>query len=201
LTTTTGAPPRRHASSEARRAQILTAALRCFSEKGYHEATMDDLAREAGLSKGSLYWHFKSKAEVFAGLSGAYSLELVQAWDALAASHRGGVIALMGRIGEVSIETLAAQGELLRAWAEFIVHREVQESFADIYRESRRRLGEWIRRGIDAGELRAVDPESLAASLTALIEGLLIQTLVDPAFDVRRHWRVGWDVFARGIAA
>ncbi|MBW2372794.1 MAG: helix-turn-helix transcriptional regulator, partial [Deltaproteobacteria bacterium] len=72
---------RRRASPEARRAQILEAALRCFSEKGYHEATMDDLAREAGLSKGSLYWHFKSKAQVFAGLLAAYTLELFQAWE------------------------------------------------------------------------------------------------------------------------
>jgi TetR/AcrR family acrAB operon transcriptional repressor len=192
---------RRHASSEARRAQILTAALRCFSEKGYHEATMDDVAREAGLSKGSLYWHFKSKGEVFAGLSGAYSLELVQAWDALAADHQGGVVDLLGRVGAVSIEVITAHGELLRAWAEFIVHREVQEQFAGIYRETRRRLGAWIRQGIADGELRPADPESLAASLTALIEGLLIQTLVDPDFDVRRHWRVGWDAFARGIAA
>lgn len=201
MTTATKTRNRRHASPEARRAQILAAALRCFSEKGYHEATMDDLAREAGLSKGSLYWHFKSKGEVFAGLSAAYALELVRGWDALAASHQGGVIELMRRIGDVSIETLSAQGELLRAWAEFIVHREVQESFADIYRESRRRLAGWIQEGISAGELQPADPESLAASLTALIEGLLIQTLVDPAFDVRRHWRVGWDAFARGIAA
>ncbi len=200
MTPATGARPRRHASPEARRAQILAAALRCFSEKGYHEATMDDLAREAGLSKGSLYWHFKSKSEVFAGLSDAYALELVQAWDALATSHDGGTIELLGRVGELSIETLTSHGELLRAWAEFIVHREVQESFAAIYRESRGRLGEWIRRGIDAGELRPVDPESLAASLTALVEGLLLQTLVDPDFEVRRHWRAGWTALARGIA-
>ena len=192
---------RRHASPEARRAQILAGALRCFSQKGYHEATMDDVAREAGLSKGSLYWHFKSKGEVFAGLSGVYALELVQAWDALAEEHQGGIIELLGRVGAVSIDVITAQGELLRAWAEFLVHREVQEIFAGIYRDSRRRLGEWIREGIAAGELRAVDPESLAASLTALIEGLLIQTLVDPEFDVHRHWRVGWDAFARGIAA
>ena len=85
--------------------QILEAALRCFSQKGYHEATMDDLAREAGLSKGSLYWHFKSKAEVFAGLLAAYTLELFQAWEREAQAYEGGsVIALLGRIGELSLE-------------------------------------------------------------------------------------------------
>lgn len=195
-----GARNRRHAPPEARRAQILAAALRCFSEKGYHEATMDDVARAAGLSKGSLYWHFPSKAEVFAGLAGAYALELMAAWDALAAEHRGGAVELLGKLGDASIEVITAQGELLRAWAEFIVHREVQESFAGIYRASRRRLSGWIAEGIERGELRPLEPDSLAASLTALIEGLLIQNLVDPAFDVRRHWRVGWDAMVEGIA-
>jgi len=193
---------RRRASPEARRAQILEAALRSFSEKGYHEATMDDLAREAGLSKGSLYWHFKSKAEVFAGLLAAYTLELFQAWEREADAYEGGsVIALLGRIGELSLEHIGGQTALLRAWAEFVVHREVQDLFAEIYRVSRRELCSWIRRGIESGEIRDVEPESLAAALTAGIEGLLLQALVDPDFEPAHHWRVSWDVFARGIAA
>jgi len=201
---------RRRASPEARRAQILEAALRCFSEKGYHEATMDDLAREAGLSKGSLYWHFKSKAQVFAGLLAAYTLELFQAWEREADAFRAGggagggdgsVIALLGRIGELSLEHIAGQAALLRAWAEFVVHREVQDLFAEIYRVSRRELCTWIRRGIESGEIRDLEPESLAAALTAGMEGLLLQALVDPEFEPVRHWRVSWDVFARGIAA
>jgi AcrR family transcriptional regulator len=197
---------RRRASPEARRAQILVAALRCFSEKGYYEATMDDLAREAGLSKGSLYWHFKSKAEVFAGLLAAYTLELFQAWEREADAYRAGggdgsVIALLGRIGELSLEHIVGQAALLRAWAEFVVHREVQDLFAEIYRVSRRELCTWIRRGIESGEIRDVEPESLAAALTAGMEGLLLQALVDPEFEPVRHWRVSWDVFARGIAA
>ena len=43
---------RRRAPPAERREQILTAALRCFAEHGYHTATMDHLSREAGLSKG-----------------------------------------------------------------------------------------------------------------------------------------------------
>jgi AcrR family transcriptional regulator len=191
---------RRHASPEARRAQILVAALRCFSERGYHEATMDDVAREAGLSKGSLYWHFPSKGELFAGLCQAYALELFETWQELG-RHDGPVVDLLERIGKVSLAKLAGQGDLLRAWAEFITHREVQELFAEIYRESRRELCEWIERGVTAGELRPLDPESIAASLTAVIEGLLIQNVVDPDFDTLRHWGVAWEIFSKGIAA
>jgi AcrR family transcriptional regulator len=162
---------------------------------------MDDIGREAGLSKGSLYWHFKSKEEVFVALAQALCLELFQAWEEEAGRHSGSVIELIGRVGELSLERLSAEDPMLRAWAEFIVHREAQEQFAAIYHASRRILGEWIRRGIAAGEICDLDPEGVAAAATAAIEGLLIQTLVDSDFDARRHWRVSWEIFARGIAA
>lgn len=45
--------------------RILDAAARVFSQKGYYKACMDDIAIEAGVAKGSLYYHFKSKSGVF----------------------------------------------------------------------------------------------------------------------------------------
>ncbi|MEE8474443.1 MAG: helix-turn-helix domain-containing protein, partial [Myxococcota bacterium] len=59
----------------------MRAALHCFAGKGFHAATMDDLVRAAGLSKGSLYWHFDSKEEVFLALFDAFALELYGQWD------------------------------------------------------------------------------------------------------------------------
>ncbi len=56
----------RRRPAEVRRAQILDAAQRCFGAKGYHAATMDDLVRASGLSKGSLYWHFRSRSSMVA---------------------------------------------------------------------------------------------------------------------------------------
>ena len=48
-----------------RRAQILAAAAELFSRGGYQGVTVDAIARRAGISKGNLYWHFRSKREVF----------------------------------------------------------------------------------------------------------------------------------------
>ena len=59
---------RRHASPEVRRAQILDAAQTCLARSGYHLTTMDDVVRESGLSKGSLYWHFDSKEDFDAAM-------------------------------------------------------------------------------------------------------------------------------------
>src|SRR5438045_8609966 len=45
------------------RDELLAAALRVFARRGYREAGVDEIAAEAGYSKGALYWHFSGKAE------------------------------------------------------------------------------------------------------------------------------------------
>ena len=54
--------------SQERKQQIMDAALKVFSREGLHTARMDDIAEEAGLSKGALYWYFNSKDKIIASL-------------------------------------------------------------------------------------------------------------------------------------
>lgn len=61
-------PPRRRLPASTRTAQILEAALQVFADKGYAAARIDDIAAAAGLSKGGIYTHFKSKEEIFEAL-------------------------------------------------------------------------------------------------------------------------------------
>jgi AcrR family transcriptional regulator len=60
----------RAARAEGREAreELLTAALRVFTRRGFHEATVDEIAAEAGYSKGALYWHFSTKEELLLAL-------------------------------------------------------------------------------------------------------------------------------------
>lgn len=44
---------------------IFEAAMKSFSKKGYHKSTMDEIAETAGVAKGTLYYHFKSKEDIF----------------------------------------------------------------------------------------------------------------------------------------
>jgi TetR/AcrR family transcriptional regulator len=48
------------------RDQIISAGIKVFSHKGYHEAGMDEIAQLAGVAKGSLYYNFQSKSDLFA---------------------------------------------------------------------------------------------------------------------------------------
>ncbi|MEX4008605.1 TetR/AcrR family transcriptional regulator [Neoaquamicrobium sediminum] len=51
---------------ESSRADILEAAASCFMERGYTETSIDDVARSLGATKGRIYHHFRSKADIFA---------------------------------------------------------------------------------------------------------------------------------------
>ena len=60
------APPE-HAAHDTRE-RIITSAARVFARKGYHGASLDEVAADAGLTKGAVYWHFQSKADLFLAL-------------------------------------------------------------------------------------------------------------------------------------
>jgi AcrR family transcriptional regulator len=60
-----GVKERRKREEKARLATILVAAENIFSEHGYYQARMDDIAEAAELAKGTLYYYFKSKDEIF----------------------------------------------------------------------------------------------------------------------------------------
>jgi AcrR family transcriptional regulator len=64
-----GIQERKEREKERRRQQIIVAAKRVFSEKGFNKATMEDIAKEAELSPGTLYLYFKNKEELYASLS------------------------------------------------------------------------------------------------------------------------------------
>jgi AcrR family transcriptional regulator len=191
---------RRHAPAAQRRAKILEAAIRCFGEKGYHEATMDDLAAAAGLSKGSLYWHFRSKQDVFLALFDAYAEEVLAG---LAGLERAGGPILEGlrRQGEAALERLGTTLSATRAWLEFLSHPEARRRLASVYARTRATTAGLLQQGIARQEIRALPVEAVAGGFVALIEGLLMQAFADPGFDARSHWDASFDVLIRGLAA
>src|SRR5215468_11192716 len=74
------------ASREIRRTEIMRAAQRCFARLGFFSTTMDDVAGEAGVSKGTPYLYFDSKAALFRALYEAWSCGLSERIDAALAS-------------------------------------------------------------------------------------------------------------------
>ena len=63
-------------SSSARRTQILDAALGCFAKRGFHQASMHDIAAEAGISVGLIYRYFENKEAVISAMADQHKKEI-----------------------------------------------------------------------------------------------------------------------------
>lgn len=101
-----GIQERKERERERRRQQIMVAAKRVFTDKGFSKATMEDIAKEAELSPGTLYLYFKNKDELYASLS----LRILQY--------------LMLRLEHVKAEPSADAGQRLNA---------LKEAMYDVY--------------------------------------------------------------------
>jgi AcrR family transcriptional regulator len=115
------APTRRRLTAEERRTTILDAALSAFSQKGYHATSLDDVAREAGVSKALIYEHFASKQELYADLIARNARELTQRVTA----------ALVGVELESGVDRLAAG---LTAFFAFVEER--RDAWRVLFRET-----------------------------------------------------------------
>ena len=181
----------KHLAKDQRRSELLNAAVSCFAEQGYHETTMDDVVRAAGVSKGSLYWHFKSKRDLFLCLIELWFGELGQFLDGvieqdLPAGER------LRLIGETVENSVLARPDLARAFIEFgsLAMRDTALKFwfADVYKTNLGMIRRLIEEGIAQGEFRAVDPGVLAQLIVAMFDGTFMQRELvreDPAAALR----------------
>lgn len=91
-------PRRRRLSATERRAAILDAAMEVFATRGYHGASIDDIAHAAGISKALIYEHFPSKKDLHASLLGGQVEELFRRLAANAAAGERGEVRLRGGV-------------------------------------------------------------------------------------------------------
>lgn len=163
------------------RDRIVTAAVRVFSDKGFHSATIADVCRESGLSVGAIYTYFSSKDALFrqsCDLIAARGLdELAERLvDATTTAER--MTIAIGLYIETIDEYAGAPGQisLLQAWAE----AEREPSVRAMLAARRERLvgaGQFlIRQGIASGELPAwLDVDAVTRGFLGLLDGLLLQ--------------------------
>src|SRR6266849_9866666 len=171
--------------SEPSRKQLMTAAIDCFARLGYQGTTIDRIARDAGVTKGAVYYHFRDKEELLfeavkdrIGGFEQHVLEKVKvtpAPDALTrlrevvdacffhatvSNHRRFIITLM-------IEALDTNPRL-------------SAEFQRILRRMRAFLADLVRRGQGQGTMRTdIDPEMAAALIAGAIIGAEVQHYQD----------------------
>lgn len=177
-------------AKDQRRQAMLNAALDEFFERGFTAARMDDIARRAGLSKGTLYLYFESKEALFGALIDSIALPNVTRMEeflAAAPSARAALHALMGflpqlirdtpvpRIAKVLIADAGAFPEVVQRYRHQVIDRILAAVTA------------LLERGRDSGELVVDDPRLTARLVVAPVAFSAIWRVVfetDPAARV-----------------
>jgi AcrR family transcriptional regulator len=170
--------PRWRRLPEERPAQIIKAALTEFGERGLAAARLDDIAKRAGLSKGTIYLYFPNKEELFREMVRSTVINQLEEGER--------------QFSEISGSATEALTRFMRRYWTFIrsaqfaplfrlIHAEIHHYpdlarfYADeVVSRGHRLIASIISHGIETGEFRKVDPSVAARMLTApfVIHGL-----------------------------
>jgi len=194
--------------AETRR-RILDAARKVFLRAGYLDANLNEVAREAGVGKGTLYRHFENKAELYLAMLSehgeAFTRELAGAVD-----RDGPVAKQLEQLAYFYLDFWERHPDHFQIiWAMHNRHLigpisdELTARVTRLFEAPVQLIAALIRRGIESGELREVDPwdaaNALAVSATAVIRPLVSgsPSLVDR--DERAVYRQLIDLLVAGL--
>ena len=179
--------PTRAQKREANRDRILRAARDVFGARGYYAATIEQIADEAELSNGAIYYNFKNKEELFLALLDARIDERLQHVSQAVAA--GGESAAGERTVQEEARDITRSFKESREWRllllEFVVYAARNPAFAARFKEHKRQLraalAEILEQHLSAHGITPSMPiDQLALVVTGLAGGLAVEELSDP---------------------
>ncbi|HJM46557.1 MAG TPA: TetR/AcrR family transcriptional regulator [Candidatus Marinimicrobia bacterium] len=165
-----------------RKEQILDAALHVIVQNGYHQSRMDDIVSTSGLSKGAIYWYYKSKKDMY--------LDLVNHW---VIRYSNSLLKLpqedisSGEQLKNLFETFFDQFEkdpivfkaLLEFWSLAGRDKDFKIKLEKVTQNFIHYIESIIKKGVESGEFKQVNPNIAAMSIMVVIEGISWFTLFE----------------------
>jgi AcrR family transcriptional regulator len=174
---------------EERRQQILEAALKVFSQKGFHSANVSDVAAQAGVSQGTIYWYFDSKDDLFeAALLSVFEQFGADTMLPLAqyTTAREKLLSLADSM--VSFAEIAEGLFMLFLgyWASSDRQEESAQIWMDLLAQYKDAVAAIVEEGVRGGEFKPVDADALVWALLAAYDGLAAYATFMPDIDLNR---------------
>lgn len=195
--------PRPHVAPQRRR-EILDAAAQVFARLGFARARMDDIAQEAGLSKGTLYLYFRSKEDLIQALLDRLFRREAEGLRQALEGHTQPVPQRLRQLFAAVLARLLSYRPLLPLFYEFYAlaaqRRSVREALQAYYRTYADLLAQLLREGMERGEIRPGDPHRLAVALIAHIEGVILLWVMAPqVVALESQWQTSTDLMLRSL--
>ncbi|MEJ2606102.1 MAG: TetR/AcrR family transcriptional regulator [Anaerolineales bacterium] len=190
--------------SEERKEQILEAAMEVFARSGFHGARMDDIAKQAGLSKGALYWYFDGKDAIIQGIMDRMFAREFEQMGAFIDADIPAKEKLV-RYLELTLDDITNDEYLVpimyEFWAMLLRKKRVKEVLGSYYKNFFDIAIPIIQKGVDNGEFRKVNAEDVAITIGAFIEGMFVLWAAIPDVVVlERHLRAGANLIIESLS-
>ncbi len=165
------------------KAHILATALAVFAEKGFAKASMNDIVRASGLSKGGVYWHFKSKDDLITAIFDQFFVEQLALLDAVLVGE-GTAVAKLNQLAAFTGDGVAELAAQFPSPLEFYALAARDDSLKDHlqghFQNYREKIEALAEQGMANGEFQTHNSTDIANTIMALFEGLLLLWAVDP---------------------
>jgi len=174
-------------SGEIRQKQIIEAAIRCFGRKGYEKTTIDDIAAEYGLSKGSIYWYYSSKKHILIAVFEHILSELFvnyQAQITSGISPKQKLLNILRLFFEMMLKNYETCRPFIVLMGAAYEDEDLQKMGSDMYVQAEQKIMEVLAEGEDAGEFHVADKKTTAELIIAVCEGLLTRQILVQDLDL-----------------
>jgi AcrR family transcriptional regulator len=203
------AKPRWRRRKDARPEEILTAALDVFTERGFAATKLEDVARKAGVTKGTIYLYYESKEALFKAIVRGTIVPVIAKGEELAQSFTGSARELFERLVReywrlVGETELAGIPKLMMAEAGNFPEL-ARFYYQEVVTRGHKLMAGVLERGIKAGEFRPVNiavATKLAMSplMHAVIARKAFSACMPEGFDVASYLDTHIDLYLHGIA-
>ena len=167
-----------------KRMQIAHAAIEVFARLGFDRAKMDDVAREAGVGKGTLYEYYSDKGAL---LQGAFDLLMATFMEQLksAVAHDAPPLDTLRAVARGTIDAMEHAGPVYKFFIEYMLfasrHPEATAALAELLESYRALVKDLLQRGVEDGTRRTdLDIGAAAAAFAAWFDGAIFHWIVLP---------------------
>jgi len=209
-TANTRSEPRWTRRKEARPEEITAAALELFVERGFAATRLEDVATRAGVSKGTLYLYFANKEDLFKAVVREGLVSPIAEMKGFVAQYPGSSFELLrmlilGWWEKVGATRMSGIPKLLLGESGNFPEL-VRFYLAEVVEPGHEVMKAIVRRGIERGEFRNVNPEDAALLIAApLLQMMLWRSALEPQsarkMDTARHLEAHMDMLRHGLGA
>ena len=163
-----------------RKAQILDAALAVIVQKGYENSRMDDIVASSKMSKGAIYWYYKSKKEIYLSLVNHWVHNYSAVLNHIVDTDRSASDQLRSLFQYFIVQyekDPVVFKALLEFWSMAGRDPEFNDKLQKVYSEFVNLISTIIQQGMDNGEFKNLDVDITAMSIMVNIEGIMWFTL------------------------